>query len=303
MWTANRKPTCMTEKEAFIVLNALADVGPVRITNLIERFGTAEQALAAPIKEVSTITGVGRKIGERITNWQKYFDLEQEQKLMAKCGAVVVTVNENDYPPLLRNIYDPPPVLYVKGNIDLNTSNYISIVGARRASYYGINTARKLAGELVARGLYIVSGCTRGIDTAAHEGAVNAKGKTVAVFGCGIDRIYPPENFKLVDKITANGAVISEFPMGTPPKKENFPRRNRIISGMAQGVIVVEAGDRSGSLITARMAAEQGREVFSVPGRIDEKVSRGANILIKYGAKPVLNVDDVIEELMLPPAR
>lgn len=292
----------MTEKEALIILNALPDLGPVRIKDLMARFSSAVKTLEASANDLSAIPGIGRVIAGRILKWREHFNLEKEYELMDKYGVAVVTVDEKGYPPLLREIYDPPAVLYIRGSISLDNENCIAIVGARRASYYGINTARRLARELCGRGFCIISGCARGIDTAAHEGAITAKGTTIAVFGCGIDRIYPPENGKLVEKIVSCGAVVTEFPLGTPPQRQNFPRRNRIISGLSRGVIVVEAGNRSGSLITARMAAEQGREVFSVPGRIDAMVSKGANILIKYGAKPVLSVEDVTEELIWPAA-
>ena len=175
----------------------------------------------------------------------------------------------------------------------------VAVVGSRNASGYGISVARRFAKELSEKGFTVVSGMARGVDTAAHEGALGARGSTIAVWGSGIDVVYPPENRRLAEKIIAEGAVVTEFPFGTAPKKDNFPRRNRIISGLSAGVVVVEAGRFSGSLITARMAAEQGREVFCVPGRIDSDESCGANELIKFGAKPAARIEDIIEELVI----
>lgn len=286
----------MTEKEAFLVLNTVPDLGPVRIKLLVEHFGTAEKVLSASGKELEKINGIGKKISDNILNWKGFFDLEEECRQIEKNNISIITIKDSCYPKLLKEIYDPPAVLYVKGSIKEEDKNAVAIVGARNASYYGINTANRFARELSGRGFTVVSGMARGVDTAAHEGVIQAKGRTIAVFGCGLDKVYPPENTELAGKIVSNGAVISEFPLGTPPLKQNFPKRNRIISGLCLGVIVVEAGKYSGSLITARLAGEQGREVFSVPGRIDAVTSQGTNILIKNGAKPVFNVDDILEE-------
>lgn len=281
---------------SLLVLNALPELGSVRIRKLIDYFGSGEKVLSASISALIEVEGIGRKIANNIISWEKYFDLKKECELIEKYKVRIITINQPEYPALLKEIYDPPIVLYVKGAFKEEDKNSLAIVGSRRASYYGINTARRLARELSCRGFTIVSGFARGVDTAAHEGAIQGNGRTIAVFGCGIDRIYPPENEKMADKIVSHGVVISEFPFGTPPLKENFPKRNRVISGLVLGVVVVEAGRHSGSLITARLAAEQGREVFSVPGRIDAVTSHGANMLIKYGAKPVLDVEDILEE-------
>lgn len=286
----------MNEKEAYLILNAIPELGPVRIRNLVNYFGSAIKVLSAGSSKLMEVEGIGNKIADNISNWQRHFDLKKELELIDEYKVNIITIEQPEYPSLLKEIYDPPVVLYVKGDILQADKNALAIVGARRASYYGINTARRIAMELSCRGFVIVSGFARGIDTAAHEGAIQGRGRTIAVFGCGIDRIYPPENKGLYDRIIQNGAIISEFPFGTPPRKENFPKRNRIISGLCLGVIVVEAGRYSGSLITARLATEQGREVFSVPGRIDTVTSQGTNVLIKYGAKPVLDVEDVLEE-------
>jgi DNA processing protein len=195
------------------------------------------------------------------------------------------------------NIYDRPPYIYVRGNLNKDDIN-IAIVGSRAASTYGKYTTEKISRDLALKGLTIVSGMARGIDSAAHHGAIAAHGRTIAILGSGLDVIYPPENKKLYADIIQNGAVISEFPLGTPPRSTNFPARNRIISGMSYGVVIVEAGEKSGSLITARLALEQGREVFAVPGSIDSAGSRGTNKLIKQGAKLIENTDDILEEIL-----
>jgi DNA processing protein len=288
----------MTEKDALLILNGVPDLGPVRIKKLIQYFGSGEKILNASSAMLAEVEGIGRKIAESILSWEKYFDLSKEYKLLEDSKVKFITIDDPEYPALLKEIYDPPIVLYVKGNLEECDQNAIAIVGARDASYYGINTARRFARELASRGITIVSGCARGVDTAAHTGALQGSGRTIAVFGCGLDKMYPPENAELAGQIALNGAVLSEFPVGTLPVKQNFPRRNRIISGLCHGVIVVEAGKNSGSLITARLAAEQGREVFSVPGRIDAVTSQGTNVLIKNGAKPVFDIDDILEEFV-----
>ena len=286
----------MTKKESLLVLNALPDIGSSRMRQLIDCFGSADKILEASYGELISVSGIGGKIANSILNWQKFFDLDRELKHIKSEGIDILTIEDPCYPELLKNIYDPPIILYVKGNKEILRKNCISIVGARKASFYGLNTARRFARELAARGFCIISGLARGIDTASHEGAVEGGGKTVAVFGCGLNVIYPSENKKLASKVIENGAIISEFPINTRPDRRNFPRRNRIISGIGMGVIIVEAGKHSGSLITARLAAEQGREVFSIPGRINEITAQGTNILIREGAKPVLELNDILEE-------
>lgn len=287
----------MTEKEAFLILNAVSELGSVRIRNLINHFGSTQKVISASSSNLMEVEGIGRKLANNILSWEKYFNLNKECELIERYKVNIITITQPEYPPLLKEIYDPPVVLYVRGNIRKEDKNALAIVGARSASYYGINTARRFARELSSHGFTIVSGFARGVDTSAHEGALQGSGRTIAVFGCGLDKIYPPENSQMIDNIISRGAIVSEFPFGTPPLKQNFPKRNRIISGLCLGVIVVEAGRYSGSLITARLAGEQGREVFSVPGRIDSITSQGANVLIKLGAMPVLNLDDILEEL------
>ncbi len=287
----------MNDQEALLILNALPDLGPVKINRLLGEYDSPDKIFRASVNRLTGVAGISRKNAETVCGWAKLFDLKRELTLIEKYQLKIVTIQDADYPALLREIYDPPVALYVRGEIQSKDCYWLAIVGARRASYYGLSTAQRLAGQLVNRGFTIVSGLARGVDTAAHQGALGGQGRTVAVLGCGVDRIYPPENRQLRDEIIKAGAVISEFPLGTPPYRHNFPKRNRIISGLCLGVVVVEAGSRSGSLITARLAAEQGREVFSVPGRIDTVVSQGTNVLIKHGARPVLELNDILEEL------
>jgi DNA processing protein len=214
----------------------------------------------------------------------------------AKSGARLVSILSSDYPLSLLQIDDPPPFLYVKGSL-VAEELAVAVVGSRRSSDYGRMVTEKLSRELAEQGVTIVSGLARGVDTAAHRGALKGGGRTIGVLGCGIDVVYPSENAQLSVEIESNGAVISEFPMGTAPLAENFPRRNRIVSGLSKGVLVVEAAEGSGSLITARLALDQGRDVFAVPGSIVSKVSRGTNLLIRDGAKLVLSVEDILDEL------
>jgi len=215
---------------------------------------------------------------------------------VARCGVRVITFLAEEYPKLLLEIPDPPPYLYVKGELR-GSETAVAIVGSRRASTYGMHTTTRLASDLAGHGITVVSGMARGVDTAAHRGALSSGGRTIGVLGCGIDVIYPPENRRLFEEMASSGAIVSEFPLGTLPLAENFPRRNRIISGMSRGVLVVEAMEKSGSLITAQYALEQGREVFAIPGNINSGASRGTNRLIKDGAKLVEGVEDILEEL------
>ncbi len=224
----------------------------------------------------------------------------QAEAELGKClqnQVSILPLSHPDYPKLLREIYDPPLVLFCKGDVAPLNTHSVAIVGSRKATPYGINAAEKLSRELAARGLAVVSGLARGIDTAAHRGALEAKGKTIAVLGSGLSRIYPRENKQLAEKIESQGCVISEFPLNASPSPQNFPIRNRIISGLSLGTCLVEAAEFSGSLITGRLALEQGREVFAVPGNITSKTSFGPNLWIKQGAKLVQDWQDIVEEL------
>lgn len=286
----------MTDTEALIVLNMIEGLGPVKIGRLMEAFGSPASALRASSSALKGVRGVGPEIAARIYSWDREIDLAAELEAAGRAGARIVTILDESYPPLLKEIYDPPPILYVRGDILPGDGCAVALVGSRRASRYGLDCAFKLGRDLAARSVTVVSGMARGIDTSSHRGALKAGGRTIAVLGSGINVIYPPENAALAGEIAASGAVVSEFPMNTIPERMNFPMRNRTISGMSMGVVVVEAARKSGALITADFAAEQGRTVFAVPGRIDAFSSMGTLDLIKDGAKVVAGVDDILEE-------
>lgn len=286
----------MENTEAFVLLNMTYGLGPAKIKRLIEYFGSAQRVLKAKENELLSVETIKAADAENILKFNQK-ELDKELRLIEKSKARVLTIADKEYPVLLKEIHSGPPVLYVKGEIKGLSGQALAIVGSRLASLYGLQTAEKFAFQLSGLGINIVSGMARGIDTAAHLGALKNKGRTVAVLGSGLNVIYPRENEKLFSKIAASGAVISEFPMNTPPEKENFPRRNRIISGLALGTIVIEAAARSGALITANFALEQNREVFAVPGNISSGTSTGTNALIKEGAKLAENIEDIISEL------
>ena len=283
-------------KEGWIALNLIESLGYVRIQNLLKKFKEPKKVFSAPLSELLAVPGINKGIAGKIKSFSS-LSLERELKLIKERGISVITLEDEDYPSNLKLIYDPPPVLYVQGNLEKKDRLAIAIVGTRRCSYYGRKTADSLSYELANRGFTVVSGMARGIDTASHKAALKAGGRTIAVLGSGLMHIYPRENGELAAKIGKTGAVISEFPLLTAPERRNFPRRNRIISGLSLGVVVIEAPDRSGALITADFALEQGREVFALPGNVDQSTSSGALRLIKQGAKLVTGADDVIEEL------
>ncbi len=272
-------------------------VGPVLFARLLKRFGSAEAALGTSASQLAKVDGVGYKTAERIAATREQFDAERELALARKAGVWLVHLKDQHYPRLLGRIYDPPPVLYVKGTLDRGDALAISIVGSRRCSLYGTEQASRLAHFLGAAGFTICSGMARGIDTAAHEGALAAGARTIAVQGCGLARVFPPENRKLFGMIAGQGACLSELPMETDPRAENFPPRNRIVAGLSLGTIVLDAPPRSGALITARAALDYNREVMAVPGKVDSPASRGPHLLIKQGARLVEGVEDVMEAL------
>jgi len=292
----------MDEREAILALSLIPSVGPNQVLRLIEHMGSARAALAASLEQLRLVPGIGAA-AETIRSfpWQKA--LQEELRLLDRMGFSLLVWRDPEYPESLRSIPSPPPVLYLKGTFTERDRITIAIVGSRTTTSYGRAVAERLAFDLAARNLTIVSGMARGIDSAAHRGALASGGRTLAVLGSGLGRIYPPENRALAEKIATSGAVLSEFPILAPPRPENFPRRNRIISGLALGVVVVEAGLQSGALITAGHALEQGREVFAIPGSIASKNSQGCHRLIKEGAKLVESWEDVWEELepQLPP--
>ncbi|MDD2654939.1 MAG: DNA-processing protein DprA [Candidatus Omnitrophica bacterium] len=289
----------MTEKEALIAINTVSGIGSIKLKRLIDHFGSAEKIFSSSKKELAALSGISEKIAQDILKASDAKALKEEEDLIKKHNVKIISILDNDYPVNLKNIPDPPPVLYVKGDIIPQDDFAIAIVGSRRASFYGLSTAEDFAQKLASVGITIISGLARGIDSSAHRGALKAKARTIAVLGSGLASIYPPENKMLSDEISRSGAVVSEFPMKIKPLAYNFPRRNRIISGLSLGVVVVEASRNSGALITADNALEQGREVFAVPGKVDSATSFGTNLLIKQGAKLASSIEDIIEELKL----
>ena len=272
-------------------------IGPVTFAKMLKHFGSVERVLGASVSELAKIEGVGFKTAERIASTREKFDAATELEMAQKLGVWLVNLADERYPPVLKRIYDPPPVLYVKGSVGRQDNLAISIVGSRHCSIYGKEQASRFAHFLGSAGFTICSGMARGIDTAAHQGALSAGGRTIAVQGCGLAKIFPPENKKLFEMIAESGACVSELPLDTEPLAVNFPPRNRIIAGLSLGTIVVEAAPRSGALITARAALDYNREVMAVPGKIDSPLSKGANQLIKQGATLIESVEDVMEAL------
>jgi len=281
----------------WLALSSIPGVGNVIYKRLLETFHTPENVFQSKPDEFKKVEGIRTKTVEAITNFKNADRVNRELDLIEKLGITLLTLHDERYPRILKTIYNPPPFLYVKGKIQNEDRSALAVVGSRNASSYGKSITRQLARSLTRRGFTIVSGLARGIDTAAHKGALEAGGRTLAVLGSGIDVIYPWENKTLAKAIIENGALISEFPLGTQPEATNFPSRNRIISGIALGTVIIEASVRSGSLITASLALEQGREVFAVPGNVDSPWSKGTNRLIKEGAKLVTDPEDIVEEI------
>ncbi len=294
----------MDSREALVALNLIDGVGPVRVRQLLEHFGEASAILGASRSQLLPVRSIGEDTAEAIVNWEKNVDLSAELKRIAEFGCHIVIQTDPEYPELLRQIYDPPIVLYVKGQLLTRDKNAVAMVGSRMTTHYGIEAARKLAYQLAYLGVTVVSGAARGIDTAAHQGAISGKGRTIAVLGTGINLVTPPENATLFEQIAANGAVITQFPFNRPGDKQSFPIRNRIVAGMTLGTVVVEANLTSGALITANFATEYGRQVFAVPGRIDSPRSKGCHELIKKGAKLCEGAEDILSEFeyLFPPA-
>jgi DNA processing protein len=283
--------------EKWLKLIRADDVGPVTFAKLLKHFGTIDCALGASVSELTKIDGIGFETAEQITATRDKFDTSAELELAEKLGVCLINLTDERYPTLLKQIYDPPPILYIKGSLTAADNLAISIVGSRRCSLYGQEQSSKFAHFLSSAGFTICSGMARGIDTAAHTGALSASGRTIAVQGCGLANVFPPENKKLFELIAESGACISELPLQYEPLPENFPPRNRIIAGLSLGTIVVEAAANSGALITAAAALENNREVMAVPGKIDSPLSKGTHQLIKQGAKLVESVEDVMEAL------
>jgi DNA processing protein len=282
-----------TARDVLLALSLLPFLTPNRTRLLREYFGCVELACNASSRLLAGLLSLTPEQAEQVKN-----PLTRERRaLVDSLRDDAITLVDDAYPPLLREIIDPPLALHVRGNAALLASLSVAVVGSRRATPYGVNAAQHLSRQLASVGITIVSGLARGVDAAAHQAALDAGAPTVAVLGTGIDVVYPREHGKLYRRMIDGGAIVSEFPPGTPPMRENFPVRNRIISGLTKGTVIVEATTRSGSLITARMAAEQGREVFAVPGSIFSDRSEGTHRLIQYGAKLVHDADDVLDEL------
>jgi DNA processing protein len=281
------------ERAYWVAFNRVPGIGVARFRLLLERFGSLAAAWQAPPRDLAQ-AGLDRRALDALLAARPQLRPERELERVGRLRAKVVTWHDAAYPPLLAAIPDPPPVLYVRGRLAADQA--LAIVGTRRATLYGRDAAERLAADLASAGLTIVSGLAKGIDTHAHRGALKAGGHTIAVLGHGIDTCYPPENRRLAAEIAERGALVTDYAVGTSPLGENFPPRNRIISGLAAGVLVVEAGETSGALITSRYAAEQGRDVFAVPGPITAHASRGCHRLIQDGAKLVRTWEDVVAE-------
>lgn len=290
----------MNATEACIALNMLPTIGPVRLRKLLQVFERPETVINARRDQLSAVEGIGPEVAQQICNWESLVDLSEELRRIREFGAKVITTESPEYPRPLRQIHAPPIVLYIWGELNERDHHAIAVIGSRRVTHYGSESAKKLAYQLAYAGLTVVSGLARGIDTAAHQGALAAKGRTIAVIGSGLARLYPPENAGLAEKIrNGSGAIVSEFSMEIEPDRQTFPMRNRIISGWSQGILVVEAGLNSGALITASQAIEQGRSVYAVPGHINAPSAIGSNRLIQQGAKLVIDGSDILDDLQI----
>jgi DNA processing protein len=287
----------MTDKLPWLALRGIPGVGLVLFQRLIQAWGSPAAVFKAPSGELRSVKGVSTAMAQAIRNFRDWDLMEAQLSQLKASGAEMITQDEPSFPVRLKEIPYPPPFLFVRGTLKPEDDLAVALVGTRGPSYYGLKACRRLAGALAARGVTVVSGLARGIDTAAHQGALENSGRTLAVLGCGLDIIYPPENRELYEKIPEQGALISEFPLSTPPEGKNFPIRNRLISGLSLGVVVVEAGVRSGTSITVQYALDQGREVMAVPGPIDSPTSVGPHSLIQQGAKLVREVEDILQEL------
>lgn len=287
----------MDEMYYWIALTFIQDVGPIKAKKLLSIFKNPENVFKANKKDLCNIEGIGNKAAKEIKDFKSWDKVERCMKVMLKEGIKAIHLNNPQYPEMLKFIENPPVIVYYKGSLNSYDRYSIGIVGSRKPTSYGMSIAEKLSEELVSMGFTIISGMARGIDSCAHKGAIRAGGRTIAVFGSGINVPYPPENKTLMNRIIESGCVLSEYPPDTLPDRENFPNRNRLISGLSLGIIVVEATVKSGALITAELAIEQGREVFAVPGNVNSENSKGTNNLIKNGAILVRDAKDVVEEL------
>jgi DNA processing protein len=286
----------MTRREAYIALNMIDALGPVRVRNLVAALGSPESVWDAAEADLLAVKGIGVEVARSIIAQRDQVDPAAEEARARRVGARIITFEDPDYPPRLKEIYDPPLALYVRGAFDSRDRHAMAVVGTRHATHYGMSMADRISYQLARAGFTVVSGLARGIDTAAHKAALKGGGRTIAVLGSALDRLYPEENSELADAIAAQGAVISEYTMGREPDRTTFPYRNRVVSGLSMGIVVVEAGTNSGAVITALSALEQGRSVFAVPGRADSPAARGCHKLIKEGARLCEDIDDILHE-------
>jgi len=286
------------ERIYWVLLSQVSQIGPARFGRLIDHFGCAQAAWTASLLELAA-AGLDRRSIESLATQRTKLDPEAEARKLERASIRPLILDDDTYPTALREITDPPPVLYVRGTITPADDWAIAVVGTRRASQYGRHVTDRIVAEIAQAGVTVVSGLALGIDTSAHRAALAAGGRTIGVLGSGLDRLYPPSNRSLADQIAESGAVISEYPLGVPPDAQHFPRRNRIVSGLSRGVLVVEADHKSGAMITATQAAEQGRDVFAVPGSILSPLSVGPHQLLREGAKLVADASDILEELHL----
>ena len=294
----------MERREAYVAMNLLPEIGPARLRTILETIPDPRNALGAPLEQLQAIPRLGSRAALILHNWQQHCPLAQELRRIEQSGVLLVTWEDQSYPAILKEIHDPPICLYVRGDLTAlqNSSLTLAMVGSRYTTAYGESIAQQLATSAAHQGWIVVSGLARGIDTICHRSVVDAGGRTIAVLGSGLDRVYPTENIELCRSIVQKGgAVISEFPLGTSPDRQNFPQRNRIISGLSRGTLVIQASLKSGSLITAAFANEQGRNVFAVPGRVDTPHMQGCHALLKDGARLVETFQDVLEEFSMLP--
>ena len=285
----------MDDIKYWVWLSSLPGIGARRFKQLVDHFGSPQEVWNANEKQLKSVQGFQKMIPSFLDNNLRN-NIDTYMHRVEKLGIKILRMVDEEYPINLKDIYDPPPVMYIYGKFQKTDNKAIAIVGSRKATDYGIGMAKELAYELALRGITVVSGMARGIDTFAHKGALKAGGRTIAVMGCGVDVPYPPENRELMGMVSESGAVISEYPIGTQPFPGNFPARNRIVSGLSMGVVVIEAAERSGALITVDFALEQGKEVFALPGKVKSEASKGTNKLIKDGAKIVTCIEDILEE-------
>ncbi|MBI4531372.1 MAG: DNA-protecting protein DprA [Candidatus Latescibacteria bacterium] len=286
---------------ALLTLHMIPGIGPNRLRMLVNHFETPEAVLTASGRDLMEVDGIDDVLSNAIRHTRPDDQTVTEQlDTLDRCGGRIVTWWDGEYPSYLKEIYDPPTLLFVRGTLPTPDEVTLAVVGSRVATPYGRTVTERLVGGLTRHGITIVSGMARGIDGIAHRAALSNGGRTIGVLGCGLDVVYPAEHKKLYDEVSVNGAILSECPMGTAPEAHNFPRRNRMISGLSLGVLVVEAQEKSGALLTAKLALDQGRDVFAVPGNIDASRSRGTNRLIQQGAKLVLDIEDILDELTGP---